>query len=153
MVIQARTLRDMIPYWKSIFYHLLPTSMVLAYRFMLNNAHIHSCRYMDDCFCRLDMSVFPWQACSPDLNPIENVWGHMARAVYESCREYDTISSLIKKGSSGVIRDRYRNWVAHHLAANEVHLCSKTVGYKIFCWNTLGGMFSSYATLKPHKFT
>ncbi|KAG3095181.1 hypothetical protein PI125_g16317 [Phytophthora idaei] len=36
-----------------------------------------------------------WPAKSPDLNPIENMWGVLARAVYANGRQFETRGSLI----------------------------------------------------------
>ena len=33
-------------------------------------------------------------ACSPDLNPLENVWGLIVARVYEGGRQYSAISEL-----------------------------------------------------------
>ncbi|KAA8493356.1 Transposable element Tc3 transposase [Porphyridium purpureum] len=31
---------------------------------------------------------------SPDLNPVENVWGHLTRQVYGECKQYSTVNEL-----------------------------------------------------------
>ena len=36
-----------------------------------------------------------WPARSPDLNPIENIWGIMARDVYRSGRQFHTVEALV----------------------------------------------------------
>ncbi|KAG3113484.1 hypothetical protein PI125_g7294 [Phytophthora idaei] len=36
-----------------------------------------------------------WPAKSPDLNPIENMWGVLARAVYANGRQFETRRSFI----------------------------------------------------------
>ena len=33
-------------------------------------------------------------ACSPDLNPLENLWGLIVAKNYEKCRQYSAISKL-----------------------------------------------------------
>jgi hypothetical protein len=38
--------------------------------------------------------VLDWSACSPDLNPIENIWGHLARAIYAGNKQYRTVDEL-----------------------------------------------------------
>ena len=38
-----------------------------------------------------------WPSLSPDLNPIENVWGEMARQVYANGRQFDNIDQLKSK--------------------------------------------------------
>jgi hypothetical protein len=38
--------------------------------------------------------VIPWPSLSPDLNPIENLWGLLARKVYANGRQFHTIAEL-----------------------------------------------------------
>ena len=40
------------------------------------------------------MQVMDWPAYSPDLNPIENVWGLLSRSIYGSGRQYDSEKDL-----------------------------------------------------------
>uniref|UniRef100_A0A8R1I9E6 Tc1-like transposase DDE domain-containing protein n=1 Tax=Caenorhabditis japonica TaxID=281687 RepID=A0A8R1I9E6_CAEJA len=40
------------------------------------------------------IKVLAWPACSPDLNPIESVWGILARSVYKNGKQYNSISEL-----------------------------------------------------------
>ena len=35
-----------------------------------------------------------WPSLSPDLNPMENVWGYLARKVYENGRQYFSTKEL-----------------------------------------------------------
>ena len=36
----------------------------------------------------------PWPAYSPDLNPIENLWGLMTQRVYAGGRQFDDVEEL-----------------------------------------------------------
>ena len=46
-----------------------------------------------------------WPACSPDLNPIENLWGIMKEEIYHDGRQYsskDDLWNAIKTAASNV---------------------------------------------------
>ena len=43
-------------------------------------------------------------ACSPDINPLENLWGLIIANVYEESRQYSAISEL-----KNVILDAWKN--------------------------------------------
>lgn len=40
------------------------------------------------------IDVLDWPATSPDMNPIENLWGVLARKTYANGRQYESLSSL-----------------------------------------------------------
>lgn len=57
-------------------------------------AHIHG--HMEGFFERAGVSTMDWPSRSPDLNPIENVWGLMVDYVYSNGRQYSTVDDLKK---------------------------------------------------------
>ena len=65
--------------------------------FMYDNAPSHAACYSCDALSKFglrDCRVILWQACSPDLNPIENFWSQLRRKVYEG-------GNFHQKGSLG----------------------------------------------------
>uniref|UniRef100_A0A671TRP7 Tc1-like transposase DDE domain-containing protein n=1 Tax=Sparus aurata TaxID=8175 RepID=A0A671TRP7_SPAAU len=47
--------------------------------FQQDNAAVHNAHLTKDLFQRNNVTLLDHPACSPDLNPIENIWGWMAR--------------------------------------------------------------------------
>lgn len=62
--------------------------------FQQDNAAIHNGRLTKDFFQENNVALLDHPACSPDLNPIENIWGWMAREVYKNGRQFQTVDAL-----------------------------------------------------------
>jgi transposase len=62
--------------------------------FQQDNASINTAIITRQMFEEHRMNVLPWPANSPDLNPIENLWGKLAREVYKNGRQYDSLNGL-----------------------------------------------------------
>lgn len=62
--------------------------------FQQDNASIHTARVTKSFFQESNLTVMDWPALSPDLNPIENVWGLLAQRVYGFGKQYDTVDDL-----------------------------------------------------------
>jgi len=45
------------------------------------------------------LTVLDWPAKSPDLNPIENLWGIIVRHVYANGRQYGNATDLKRETS------------------------------------------------------
>jgi len=58
---------------------------------MEDNASIHKAASTKAWFKARNIHVMDWPAYSPDLNPIENVWGIFARCFYANGRQFDTM--------------------------------------------------------------
>lgn len=65
--------------------------------FQQDNARIHVSRETKAWMASMKIEVLDWPACSPDLNPMENVWAILVRRVYENNRQFETIAELKQK--------------------------------------------------------
>lgn len=64
------------------------------YIFQQDNAPIHKARIVTAWLEEHNIRTLSWPARSPDLNIIENFWGELARRVYGSGRQYDSVQDL-----------------------------------------------------------
>lgn len=79
--------------------HLIPPATRLygtAYQYQQDNASIHTAKATKNWFEKKKITVIEWPAKSPDLNPIENLWGDMVRVVYAGGKQYDSVDALKK---------------------------------------------------------
>ena len=62
--------------------------------FQHDNAPLHTSRLTKTFFHERNLKVLKWPAHSPDLNPIENVWGLLAGEVYSNGKQYFSVQEL-----------------------------------------------------------
>jgi transposase len=81
-------------YVETLSTHLQPVFDVETQIFQQDNASSHSARHTKSWLKQQQIDVLPWPACSPDLNPIENVWGYMTHVVYANGRQFYSVEAL-----------------------------------------------------------
>ena len=59
------------------------------FTFQQDNATIHNSKLTEAWFREKNIHVMECPACSPDLNPIENLWGILSRKVYENGKQFE----------------------------------------------------------------
>ncbi|XGW15474.1 hypothetical protein V3C99_001164 [Haemonchus contortus] len=62
--------------------------------FMRDNAAVHVSRSTSDWIASRNITVLECPACSPDLNPMENVWAFIVKKIYDEAKQYNTVEEL-----------------------------------------------------------
>ena len=73
--------------------HLLPIQQD-GETFQQDNASPHVSHSTQQWLNDHNVNTFDWPSVSPDLNPIENVWRLLARAVYKDGKQYTSTVEL-----------------------------------------------------------
>lgn len=77
--------------------NLLPIMDLLAGPdcvFQQDGASIHTSRSTKTWFMQNNITLLDWPALSPDLNPMENIWGILSRKIYENGKQYTCVNDL-----------------------------------------------------------
>lgn len=64
------------------------------FTFQQDNASVHVSTSTKQWFATKKIALLEWPACSPDCNPMENMWGVFVRHLYREGRQYETTKSL-----------------------------------------------------------
>ncbi|CAD6189622.1 unnamed protein product [Caenorhabditis auriculariae] len=67
-----------------------------------DNASVHASNSTLAWFAAKNVVLLDWPACSPDLNPVENLWSVLVRRVYANAKQYTTVNDLKKSDSCRV---------------------------------------------------
>jgi hypothetical protein len=62
--------------------------------FQHDNAPPHSAHSTFNWFQEKNINLMQWPALSPDLNPMENMWGILSHRVYQNGKQYDSVVAL-----------------------------------------------------------
>lgn len=62
--------------------------------FQHDNATCHASIETKTWLFDMEIDTISWPACSPDLNPIEILWGHLVRLIYKNFKQYNSVEDL-----------------------------------------------------------
>lgn len=105
--------------------HLLPCSKKIGgknWKMMHDNCRIHTSKETKEWLNKNKIDVIDWPANSPDMNPIEDLWGILVRKVFENARQYYTIADLKKSVE--------KCW--NEIASNQLHQLIDSMPNRIY---------------------
>eukprot|EP00171_Calliarthron_tuberculosum_P004954 IDg4954t1 len=62
--------------------------------FQQDNAPCHAAAETKKFVFDVGIDLMDWPAVSPDLNPIENLWGTLVRDIYAGSKQYESVKDL-----------------------------------------------------------
>jgi transposase len=101
-------------------------------KFMQDNAPIHTAKSTMDWLKINKINVLDWPACSPDLNPIENLWEIIDQKIRKSPEKPKTLDELwniIKRIWYSIDKDKVRN--LYLSMPNRINSCVEAKGSHI----------------------
>lgn len=66
----------------------------LDFTYQQDNAPIHVSAATREWMEARRIKTMKWPACSPDLNPVENMWGIIVRRIYANKKQYGSVQEL-----------------------------------------------------------
>lgn len=102
--------------------------------FQQDNAAIHASKFTKQWFAQHNIELLEWPACSPDLNPIENLWGIISRRIYQNGKQFATINEL-----KNTIREVWVN-----IELDEMQNLVKSMQNRVFELIRLNGKHTHY---------
>ncbi|KAF0712956.1 hypothetical protein AaE_011906 [Aphanomyces astaci] len=89
--------QDSYAYCDTVADYLLPfvhATHADGFVFQQDNASIHASAETKAFLAEQNVPLLSWPSLSPDLNPIENVWGYLVRKVYVNGCQFSTVTEL-----------------------------------------------------------
>lgn len=106
----------------------------IQHTFQQDNAACHRSKLTKQWLSDNQITVMEWPALSPDLNPIENLWGMLTRKVYSGSKQFEDLNSLkiaISEAWNGIQPEELEKLIAsmHNRAKLVLKSDGNTINY------------------------